>query len=214
MLNFSAAWLFDGAFVLIMAVSIFLAAKLGAFKAVSGIAGTVAGLIAGLLFQEQISAPIAEFLNPILEKAIGSWDFSEFMQLSSETIATLSEDLSHVISAWEQSSGGQIPQVLISAITGIIVPKLADIFAFLVIFFVVKLAVIFVLHLFNDYIPLFRTLSHGLGMVLGAVSGLLIILVLCWAVLQYAPADEAAGMINQQSLRESIVGGMLCPFFD
>ena len=74
--------------------------------------------------------------------------------------------------------------------------------------------IIFVLHLFNDHIPLFRTLSHGLGMVLGAVSGLLIILVLCWAVLQYAPADEAAGMINQQSLRESIVGGMLCPFFD
>ena len=49
MMNFSSSLLFDAAFVLIFVISIILAAKRGAFKAISGIAGTVAGLIGGLL---------------------------------------------------------------------------------------------------------------------------------------------------------------------
>lgn len=214
MLNLSSSLLFDGAFLLIFLVSVILAAKKGALKAISGIAGTVAGLIAGLLFQGRIAPFIEGALTPVVEKTIGSWDFSRFMELSSETLATLSQELADVIAAWEQNSGGQIPEALATALTGEIVPRLAAILSFLVIFFCVKLAVTLILHLFNDSIPVFRTLSKGLGAVLGAVSGLLIVLVLCWAVLNYAPADEAAGIINQQSLRESFIGSVVCPFFD
>lgn len=214
MMNVSSSLLFDAVFVLIFIVSVILAAKLGAFKAISGIAGTLAGLVGGLLFQNQVAPHVEGFLTPVVEKTVGSWDFSKFMELGSETMASLSQELADVITAWEQNSGGQIPQELVTALTGQIVPRLAAILSFLAIFLCVKLVVIGILHLFNDSIPLFRTLSKGLGAVLGAVSGLLIILVLCWAVLNYAPVDEAAGMINQQSLRESLIGGTLCPFFD
>lgn len=214
MMNLSSSLLFDAAFVLIFVISIILAAKRGAFKAISGIAGTVAGLAGGLLFQSRIAPQVESFLTPMVEKTIGSWDFSKFMELSSETVANLSQDLADVIAAWEQNSGGQIPPELVTGLTGEIVPRLAAILSFLLLFFVIKLAVTLVLRLFNDSIPVFRTLSHGLGAVLGAVSGLLIVLVLCWAVLNYAPVDEAAGLINQQALRESTIGGVICPFFD
>lgn len=214
MMNFSSSLLFDAAFVLIFVISIILAAKRGAFKAISGIAGTVAGLVGGLLFQGRIAPQVESFLTPMVEKTIGSWDFSKFMELSSETVANLSQELADVIAAWEQNSGGQIPPELVTGLTGEIVPRLAAVISFLVLFFAIKILVILVLRLFNDSIPVFRTLSRGLGAVLGAVSGLLIVLVLCWAVLNYAPVDEAAGLINQQSLRESTVGGLLCPFFD
>ena len=214
MMQFSSPLLFDITFVMILLASIAIAAKMGAFKAISGIAGTLAGLVCGLLFEGRIAPQIESVLTPAVEKAVGSLNFSEFMQLGSETMATLSQELADVIAAWEQNSGGQIPAELASALTGEIVPRLASILSFLVIFLCAKLAVIVVLHVFNDYIPVFRTLSKGLGAVLGAVSGLLIILILCWAVLNYAPADEAAGTINQQSLLESYIGSMLCPFFD
>lgn len=214
MFNLSSSLLFDAVFVLIFLISVILAAKKGALRAISGIAGTLAGLVSGLLFQNRIAPYVEGFLTPVVEKTIGSWDFSKFMQLGSETMATLSQELADVIKAWEQNSGGQIPEELVDALTGEIVPRLAAILSFLVIFLCVKLVVTFILHLFNDSIPVFRTLSKGLGAVLGAISGLLIILVLCWAVLTYAPADEAAGMINQQSLRESYIGSMVCPFFD
>ena len=214
MMQFSSPLLFDITFVMILLASIAIAAKMGAFKAISGIAGTLTGLVCGLLFEGRIAPQIESVLTPVVEKAVGSLNFSEFLQLGSETLATLSQDLADVIAAWEQNSGGQIPAELASALTGEIVPRLASILSFLVIFLCAKLAVIVVLHVFNDYIPVFRTLSKGLGAVLGAVSGLLIILILCWAVLNYAPADEAAGTINQQSLQESYIGSMLCPFFD
>lgn len=214
MMQFSSPLLFDIAFVLIFIISIVFAAKLGAFKAISGIAGTLVGLVCGLMFEDRIAPQIESFLTPVVEKAVGSLNFSEFMQLGSETMASLSQELADVIAAWEQNSGGQIPAELVSALAGEIVPRLAAILSFLAIFIVVRLVVIAVLHLFNDFIPVFRTLSKGLGAVLGAVSGLLIILVLCWAVLNYAPADEAAGIINQQALQESHIGSMLCPFFD
>ena len=214
MMNISSSLLFDAAFVLIFVISIILAAKRGAFKAISGIAGTVAGLIGGLLFQERIAPQVESFLTPMVEKTIGNWDFSKFMELSSETISSLSQELADVIAAWQQSSGGQIPPELVAGLTGEIVPRLAAVISFLVLFFAIKIAVILILRLFNDSIPVFRTLSRGLGAVLGAISGLLIVLVLCWAVLNYAPADEAAGLINQQALRESTIGGFFCPFFD
>ncbi len=214
MMNLSSSLLFDAAFVLIFLISVILAAKRGAFKAISGIAGTVAGLAGGLLFQERIAPQVESFLTPMVEKTIGNWDFSKFMELSSETVANLSQELADVITAWQQSSGGQIPPELVTGLTDEIVPRLAAVISFLVLFFAIKIVVILVLRLFNDSIPVFRTLSRGLGAVLGAVSGLLIVLVLCWAVLNYAPVDEAAGLINQQSLRESTIGGLLCPFFD
>ena len=211
---FSTPLLYDAAFVLILLVSITLAAKCGAFKAISGIAGTVAGLVGGLMFQDRIAVHVESFLTPMVERTILSWDFSQFMELSSETIAKLSQTMADVISAWQKSSGGQIPQELVTGITGEIVPRMAAILSFLLLFFAIKIVVVLVLRLFNDSIPGFRTLSRGLGAVLGAVSGLLLALVLCWAVLHYAPADEAAGLINQQSLRESHIGSVLCTFFD
>jgi hypothetical protein len=61
MLNFSAAWLFDGAFVLIMAVSIFLAAKLGAFKAVSGIAVQWQASLPVCCFRNKFPRPLRNF---------------------------------------------------------------------------------------------------------------------------------------------------------
>ena len=107
MMNISSSLLFDAAFVLIFVISIIWAAKRGAFKAISGIAGTVAGLIGGLLFQERIAPQVESFLTPMVEKTIGNWDFSKFMELSSETISSLSQELADVIAAWQQSSGGQ-----------------------------------------------------------------------------------------------------------
>ena len=211
---FNSSLLYDAAIVLIVLVSIILGAKCGAFKAISGIAGTVAGMAGGLLLQDRIAPHIESFLSPIVERTILSWDFSQFMQLSSETMANLSQELSDVIAAWQQNSSGHIPQELVTGITGEIVPKLAAILSFLLLFFAIKIVVVLVLRLFNDKIPVFRALSHGLGAVLGAVSGLLLVLVLCWAVLTYAPVDAAAGLINQQSLQESHIGSMLCPFFD
>ena len=206
--------LYDAAIVSIMAVSIVLAAKYGAFRALSGIIGTVVGVICGLMFQGVLATAISGLLAGPVESFLRSLNFSEFMQMGNETLATVSDDLAHVIELWEQSSNGQIPEELVIALSGIILPKLAAVVSFLVIFTLTKLLTGMILRVFNDKIPVFRAISKGLGAVLGAVSGLLIILVLCWAVMHYAPVEAGAGMINQETLQNSYIGSFFCGLFN
>jgi len=210
--NFTSL-LFDVAIIAIFVISIMLAAKKGAFRAISGIVGTIVGIVCGIVFQDLLAGGISSLFVKPVEDFLRSLDFSEFMELGADTVAKASENLAHVIEQWKQSNGGQIPEELVTTLSHIIVPELAAIVSFIVIFIVVKLIAVCILRLFNDKIPVFRTISKGLGVVLGAVSGLLIVMVLCWAVLHYAPVDAGAAGISQEALRDSYLGGFFCGLF-
>lgn len=204
--------LFDGIFAVILLVSIVLAAKKGAFKAISGIAGTLVGLVSAVLLKDAVSPWVESFLSPLVEKTVSGWDFSSL--LTQDRTAPFFEKFSQLITDWQLSDNpDSLHTALVEAVSGSIVPKLAAIAAFLLIFFAAKLAVTLICRLLNDDIPIIRTMSKGLGALLGAVSGLLLILVLCWAVLRFAP-DDGVSFPNQQSLRDSTIGGVVCQLFE
>lgn len=209
----SMALLFDLGFLLILFTSILLAAKKGAFKAISGIAGTLAGLIAAVLLKDAVSPFAESFLSPLVRNTVSRWDIPQLA--AGEQTSAFFEKFSELIQSWQTAGeqAGAAKESLVAAISGEISLHLSAILSFLLVFLVVKLAVTVICHLLNDDIPIIRTLSKGLGALLGALSGALLILVLCWAILRFAP-DDGVSFLNQQALRDSTIGGVVCELFE
>ena len=47
---------------------------------------------------------------------------------------------------------------------------------------------------------------------LGAAAGCLIVLVLCWAILRFAPVENV-GLLSQHCLKQSQIGTLILPLF-
>ena len=201
-------YVWDGIFLLILLLCIAAAARRGAIRAVSGIAGTVLGVVAGEACQADLSARIEPMLQPVMLSLARRADLTQVTGLEQGSI------LSDLVS---QSAGlsdklSELYHSLMEKIAFSLSGYLAPIIAFLVIFFAVKLAFWIITQLFDLNISLFAKLNKFAGGVLGAISGVLIIFALCWAVMTFAP-EETLGLLSRPCLMQSIIGGRLAPFF-
>ena len=82
----------------------------------------------------------------------------------------------------------------------------AGIFGLLV---VIQLAVRIVCSLLSLDLPILRSVNKLGGALLGAVTGLCMVAVLCWGIMRFSPAEEV-GFLNQPALLESRIGGTVC----
>lgn len=201
-------FVWDLLFLLIFLLCIALSAKRGGFEAISGIAGTALGVIVGRKFQ----LPLAVKLQPLLEPKLlalaqktdltqvgGLQDGSALMELIQQSTA-VTDKVSELYTS------------LITAIAKQLSENLASILAFLLLFFAVKLAVRLVCLLLKLDIPILSGLNRTAGGILGAVSGLLLILALCWAVMQFAPEGDLS-LLSRGCLQESLIGGFFTRLF-
>lgn len=205
---FDQAYWWDVLFVLILLLCIWGAAKRGAFRAVSGIAGTILGLILGNHFQAGLAVFIEPVLQPLMRSLAQKADLSQVSGLEEGSIlsdlveqgGTLSEKV------------GELYESFLASLADTLTDSLAPILAFLIIFFLTKLALQLVCSLLDLDIPLLSSLNRLAGGLLGAVAGCLIVLVLCWAVMRFAPAENI-GLLSQHCLQQSHLGGLLVPLF-
>lgn len=201
-------YVWDGIFLLILAICIGAAARKGAVRAVSGIAGTVLGVVLGEAFHAPLGARIEPLLQPVLLDLTRRADLSQVTGLKEGSI------LSDLVS---QSAGltdklTELYQALTEKISFSLSAHLAPIIAFLLVFFLVKLAFWLLCRVFDLDISLFSKLNKTAGGILGAISGVLIIIALCWAVMTFAP-EEDLGLLSRPCLMRSVIGGRLASFF-
>lgn len=201
-------FVWDLLFLLIFLLCIVLSAKRGGFEAISGIAGTALGVIVGRKFQ----LPLAVKLQPLLEpKLLALAQKADLTQVGGlQEGSALTELIQQSTAVTDKVS--ELYTSLIAAIAKQLSENLASILAFLLLFFAVKLAVRLVCLLLKLDIPILSGLNRTAGGILGAVSGLLLILALCWAVMQFAPEGDLS-LLSRGCLQESLIGGFFTRLF-
>lgn len=201
-------FVWDLLFLLIFLLCIALSAKRGGFEAISGIAGTALGVIVGRKFQ----LPLAVKLQPLLEpKLLALAQKTDLTQVGGlQEGSALTELIQQSTAVTDKVS--ELYTSLIAAIAKQLSENLAPILAFLLLFFAVKLAVRLVCLLLKLDIPILSGLNRTAGGILGAVSGLLLILALCWAVMQFAPEGDLS-LLSRGCLQESLIGGFFTRLF-
>lgn len=201
-------FVWDLLFLLIFLLCIALSAKRGGFEAISGIAGTTLGVIVGRKFQ----LPLAVKLQPLLEpKLLALAQKTDLTQVGGlQEGSALTELIQQSTAVTDKVS--ELYTSLIAAIAKQLSENLASILAFLLLFFAVKLAVRLVCLLLKLDIPILSGLNRTAGGILGAVSGLLLILALCWAVMQFAPEGDLS-LLSRGCLQESLIGGFFTRLF-
>lgn len=198
----------DILFAAILLIWIAIAAKKGAFRAVSGIAGTVLGVIVAWIFQGGLAQIIEPLLRPLLQGLAQKADLSAVRGL--EHGSTLSELVSQSGSVTDKLS--ELYQSLMARLAIQLSQRLAPIIAFLLLFVLVKLVIRLLCFVLDWDIPVLSKLNHFAGGLLGALSGALIVLVLCWAVMRFAPADNV-GFLSRPCLQQSLIGGLVSRLF-
>ncbi len=201
-------FVWDLIFVLILLLCTALSAKRGGFEAISGIAGTVLGVIVGRKFQLELAVKLQPLLEPKLLALTQRADLTQVGGLQEGS--TLSDLIQRSNAITDKVS--DLYTSLLAAIAKQLSENLASILAFLLLFFAVKLAVRLVCLLLKLDIPILSGLNRTAGGILGAVSGLLLILALCWAVMQFAPEGDLS-LLSRGCLQESLIGGFFTRLF-
>ncbi|MDO4372142.1 MAG: CvpA family protein [Clostridia bacterium] len=201
-------FVWDLLFLLIFLLCIALSAKRGGFEAISGIAGTVLGVIIGRRFQLELAVKLQPLLEPKLLALAQKTDLTQVGGLQEGS--ALTELIQQSTAVTDKVS--ELYTSLIAAIAKQLSENLASILAFLLLFFAVKLAVRLVCLLLKLDIPILSGLNRTAGGILGAVSGLLLILALCWAVMQFAPEGDLS-LLSRGCLQESLIGGFFTRLF-
>lgn len=201
-----ALW-WDVIFVLTILLCIRGAAQKGALRALSGIIGTVFGAILANIFRDGLVPFIQPVLRPFLQSLAEKADVSRFAALPEGS--PLAELIAQGALADKMSA---LYQTFLTTLVDTLTESLAPVLAFLILFFVARFGIQMLCGLLDLDLPLISGMNRMAGGALGAVAGLLIVLVLCWAVMRFAPAENV-GLLSQPCLRESFLGGLLAPLF-
>ena len=200
-----ALW-WDVIFVSILLFCIWGTAKRGAFRAVSGLAGTVAGLILGNHFQDGLAVFLEPALRPLMASLAKKAVLSHITGLQEGSILS---DLALQSQQFTEKAG-QLYEQFLATLSETLTVSLAPILSFLIIFFLTKLALHLICGLLDMDIPVISGFNRIAGGVLGALAGAAVVLVLCWAVIRFAP-DENVGLLSLHCLQQSRSGQFLVP---
>lgn len=205
---FDQAYWWDVIFTLVLIACVMISYNRGAFRALSGIAGTVGGVLLGNRHQGDLAPHLEPLLKPILQSLAQKADLTQITGLQEGSILS---DLVAQSSALTDKMG-ELYQALMASLAQALTDSLAPIVAFLLIFLTTKLFLQLLCALLDWDIPILSGLNRMAGGLLGAVAGCITILVLCWAVMRFAPAENL-GLLSQPCLLKSFTGGFLAPLF-
>jgi uncharacterized membrane protein required for colicin V production len=202
-----ALW-WDVIFVSILLFCIWGTARRGALRAVSGLAGTVLGLILGNHFQDGMAVFIEPVLRPMMESLAKKADLTRVTGLEEGSVLS---DLALQSQQFTEKAG-QLYEQFLATLSETLTVSLAPILSFLIIFFLTKIALHLVCGLLELDIPVISGLNRLAGGILGAIAGAAVVLVLCWAVIRFAPAENV-GLLSLHCLQQSHLGQLLVPLF-
>ena len=205
---FDQAYWWDVIFTLVLVVCVTVSYRRGAFRALSGIAGTVGGVILGNLYQDDLAPHLEPLLRPVMQWMAQKADLSHVTGLQEGSVLSDLVAQSSVLT----DKMSELYHGLMEALAQALTASLAPIVAFLLIFAVTKLFLQLLCALLDWDIPIISGLNRMAGGLLGAVAGCVTVVALCWAVMRFAPAENL-GLLSQPCLLESFTGGFLAPLF-
>ncbi len=198
----------DVIFLIILFLCIKFSADRGAFRAISGMAGTFLGVILGNRYQDALAPYLEPVLRPVLEKLTEGADLSGLTGLQEgSALSVLAEQAAQL-----PEQVGALYLSLMTSLAEVLTVSLAPIFAFMIIFLISKAVLQLLCGLLDLDIPVLSGINHFAGGLLGAITGVLTVLAICWAVMRFAPAENM-GLFSQPCLQQSFIGSLLAPMF-
>ncbi|MBR5902753.1 MAG: CvpA family protein [Clostridia bacterium] len=224
-------------FLGIMVLSVAICAKRGLFRSIGGIAGTILGYAGARYLSGSVADVFCPYVRQPFFKLFSGVKvqqaLSELAQKASQGItdmqvnlhgslqgAGLDEKTSLMIDGVVEYMGASVSDLAQMETSADMAASLADaaaqavspVIAFILIFIVIKFAVSLVCRLLSSDIPVIRDVDALGGVMLGLVSGVLMITLLCWGVMLFAP-EETVGFLSRQTLHESYIGGFFATLF-
>lgn len=233
--------IFDLIFAVIIIMMFFVGKKRGAVRVVTGLFGTIAAWIVASTLSPALTpltvrlvTPYAASaisrgaeamgLTPILDTAVA---ISDGMAQTASSLLSLGEKLSALGMPQQVSElagrlgvtetlEGMVPQTAVTLtpaqlLTEAMVAKIAPIATFFILFILIKAAISILSRLLSLDWPIFSSLNHMAGGLLGLAGGALLVLALCAGILTWGSA-EAVGLTSSVMLRESFIGGLAARF--
>lgn len=170
------------------------------------------------------AAGLSDIINITMELPAGAWDAAMAAPTLAEKLAAfglpgqmaglaeklnistaLLNEMVHTIPA-----GGQIRPYEILADT--MVAKVAPLLTFLLLFFGLKIAIQLAVHVLSLDWPIIRTVNRLAGGAIGLCGGLVLVLVIFFAILIYG-SPEPTGITSRLLLSQSITGGLIASLF-
>ncbi len=219
----NASMLIDFLLIVVFVACVWAAARRGIFSAVSGLLGSLAGLIGAVLLTPRLEGFAVRILRPFLggmvKRAAEAAGLTGLLSspVAEETRSGFLELLRALRvpeGAWDTlTAGAQSAGETVSSAAGqAMAEQLAPVAAFVVLFLGIQLAVRVLCSVLSLDIPLLRSVNKLGGALLGAVTGLCMVVALCWGAMRFAPGEEV-GLLNRPALEQSRIGGAVCGFF-
>lgn len=222
----------DAVFAAIIIVAAVIGARRGFFRSVSGILGTVVGFIAAKAFTPPLSVYAAKPLTPWLFKLFSKTStqsaFAKAAGGAAQGITSLRDGLlkaglpsfiSNTVANVLQNMSGGMEEFVAKYSDGAFVQKLAEsaaniiapIVTFIILYIVVRLLVLLLCRILSGNIPVIKTVNRAAGVILGIISGCVIVVALCWGVRTFAP--ETGGVLSIETVSGSLIGGFVLKTF-
>ncbi len=204
--------------VAILLGSVLIAAWRGAMRVLSGILGTVGGVIGAVALLDTVQPLVRGIIEPfvvrMVENAALASGIEQGVVVVSEAVRGFLQGLHLPEAAVDDllARAESLGDAFFPTVQATLLDQIAPIVTFLLIFIVLKLAISLLCRLFDLRIPVLHTLNRMAGAVLGAVSGLLIVLVLSWGMVMFAPV-ESIGLLNQTMFAQSVTGTIALQLF-
>ncbi|MBQ2866586.1 MAG: CvpA family protein [Clostridia bacterium] len=217
----------------IMVLSVAICAKRGLFKSISGIAGTVLGYIGGRLLSVKVAGLFVGFVRPLFYDLFSGIKVQQALTELAQKAAAglndirldltgsgLNENTAELVNGVLDYMGATAADFSQMESSGTLAASLSDaasnavapVVAFILVFIVIKLAVSLVCSLLSADIPVIRDVDALGGVMLGLISGVITVTLLCWGVLVFAP-EESVGFLSRQTMEQSIIGGFFATVF-
>ena len=155
---FDRAFWWDVLFAAVLLLCIRGAAKRGAFRALSGLAGTLLGVFFGNLFQGDLAPYLEPLLQPVMRSLAQKADLAAVTGLQQGSV--LSDLVQEGALADKMSA---LYETLLESLADVLTASLAPILAFFLIFAATKLALRLVCALLDWDIPLLSGLNRMAG---------------------------------------------------
>lgn len=231
-------YIFDIAFVLILAFMFWYGRRRGALRVLAGLFGTIAAWLAASSLSPRITPITIRIMTPYAHKAVAS--AAESMGLTpaidatvtlgqaagnlADTVSSLGEKLSslglpeqlsslaeklHISHSLENLLPGLHGNVSPTELmTEAMVNKLAPFITFFALFVLIKFVISIVVRILSLDWPIISSLNHFAGGAIGLLGGVLIVLALCAGIFAYG-SPESTGITSQTLLSQSYTGQLV-----
>lgn len=212
----------DLIFLCIILGMTFLAGRKGLFRLFAGAFGTIIAYFGAAKWAvPKLTAPAQEILTPLCRSFLSrAAEKSSVLQTVQQPYDATSQNLGQLLKALHvphgltQEVGDKIAETghnILNSAAEIISKEIAPLLVFLLAFFLIKLAIWVAAQVFSADIPLVSGLNRTAGCLLGACSGVLVVVVLCVGLTAFAP-QGVAGVLSQESISQSIIGSTVFRF--